>query len=753
MTRYNPAFRLDVRDFDGSVDLDTMSLTAGTRLGPYEILALLGAGGMGEVWKARDMRLNRFVAVKQLTGRHSERFEQEARAIAALNHPHICQIYDVGADYLVLEYIEGWTLADRIRSGGRPGLPPEEALHIARQVAEGLEEAHRSGILHRDLKPANVMITTKGVAKLLDFSVARLVSVDADITRTQDGTVVGTPAYMSPEQAEGKPLDVRSDIFSFGTVLYEMLSGQRAFDGPSTVQVLNAVLRETPPRLQTRPVLDRIVRQCLVKQPGSRFQTITEVRVALEQAIREPDSAAESDKPQPSIAVLPFANMSADKENEYFSDGLAEEIINVLANMPGVKVSGRTSSFFFRGKDVAFEEIGKRLNVDHILEGSVRKAGSRIRVTAQLIKVADGFHLWSERYDRELTDIFALQDEVTHAIATALQVKLSPETAPRRRTPDLRAYEAYLKALDQWSRPTPESLVRVKEYLDRAIALDSEFAPAYIALGLYYSMIASLGIRPTREVIPLARAAVHEALRIDSSLVEPHAMLGVWTGGYDDYDWHRADQYWRVALARERVPSHVHLWYGNHYLLPLGRFQEAVDAIAKGLEADPLNLLYRHHLADGLRHAGRFEQAEAELRRTLELDGNFPMALSTLSALCAQQGRWGEALALSEKAYALMPLPLAAGHLSALLVRTGETTRAEKLLEGLRSGTAWGAPTGMAMFHALCGEFDQAAGWFERAIEERYPRLVAILGPLLRSTPRWPALARMMNLPEPTSRG
>ena len=503
-----------------------MSLTAGTRLGPYEILALLGTGGMGEVWKARDTRLNRLVAVKRLAGQHSDRFEQEARAIAALNHPNICQVHDVGADYLVLEFIEGQTLADRL-VGRAGGLAPEEALRIARQIAEGLEEAHQAGILHRDLKPGNVMITTKGAAKLLDFGLARLVSVDADVTRTQDGTVLGTPAYMSPEQAEGKPLDARSDIFSFGAVLYEMLSGTRAFARDDCVQVMNAVIRDEPPSLQTSPLLERVVRRCLQKSPGRRFQTMGELRAVLDQPATEPSPPIER---EPSIAVLPFANMSADKENEYFSDGLAEEIINVLANVPGLKVAGRTSSFFFRGKDVEFEEIGERLNVDHILEGSVRKAGTRIRVTAQLIKVADGFHLWSERYDRELTDIFAVQDEVTHAIATALQVKLSPETAPlRRQAPDLRAYEAYLKALDQWSRPTSESLVRVKEFLDRAIALDPEFAPARTrSLGLYYTMLASLGIRPTREVIPLARAAVDEALRIEPSLPEAHALRGCW---------------------------------------------------------------------------------------------------------------------------------------------------------------------------------------------------------------------------------
>jgi eukaryotic-like serine/threonine-protein kinase len=724
-----------------------MSLTTGTRLGPYEILALLGTGGMGEVWKARDTRLGRIVAVKRLAVQHGDRFEQEARAIAALNHPHICQIYDVGADYLVLEYIEGQTLADRLRSRGGPGLPPEEALRIARQIAEGLEEAHNSGILHRDLKPSNVMITTKGVAKLLDFGLAKLASVDADATRTREGTVLGTVAYMSPEQAEGRPLDARSDVFSFGAILYEMLSGSRAFGGTTALQVMNAVVRDEPPSLQTSPVLERIVRRCLQKSPGQRFQTMGDVRAVLEQP------ATESSRPlerEPSVAVLPFANMSADKENEYFSDGLAEEIINALANVPGLKVAGRTSSFFFRGKDVEFGEIGKKLNVDHILEGSVRKAGSRIRVTAQLIKVADGFHLWSERYDRELTDIFALQDEVTHAIATALQVKLSQETAPlRRHTPNLRAYDAYLKALDQWSKATSESMVRVKEFLDRCVALDPEFASAHCSLGLYYSMLASLGMRPTREVIPLARSAVHEALRIEPSLSEAHALLGVWAGGYDDYDWHEAEQHWRVAMAREPVSCHVLFWYGNHYLLPIGRFQDALDAMAKGLEGDPINLLYRHHFAACLRNAGRLEDAEAELRRILELDENFPLAVGTLGAVCAQQGRFGEALTLSEKAYALTPWsnPVV-GQLAALLVRTGATSRAEALLEGLRPGTACGAPTGMAVFHAMCGEFDRAAEWAERAIENRYPLLVSILGPLLRQSPGWPALARMMNLPE-----
>jgi serine/threonine-protein kinase len=722
-----------------------MSLTPGAWLGPYEILILLGAGGMGEVWKARDTRLNRIVAVKRLTEQHSGRFEQEARAIAALNHPHICQIYDVGADYLVLEYVEGQTLADRIRTGGGPGLPQEEVLRIARQIAEGLEEAHRSGILHRDLKPGNVMISRKGVAKLLDFGLARLARVDADVTQSQHGVVVGTAAYMSPEQAEGQPVDVRSDVFSFGAVLYEMISGSRAFGGTTTLQTMNAVVRDEPPPLQTSASLDRIVRRCLQKLPSQRFQTMGEVRAALDQPATEP---ARPIPRVPSIAVLPFANLSADKENGYFSDGLAEEIINVLANVPGLNVSGRTSSFFFRGKDVEFTEIGKRLNVDHILEGSVRRAGTRIRVTAQLIKVADGFHLWSEKYDREMTDVFALQDEVTHAIANALRLKLSPETmALRRSTPNLRAYEMYLKALDQWSRPSSESMARVKEFLDQAVALDSEFAAAHCALGLYYSMVASLGIKSTQEVIPLARAAVREALRIDPSLSEAHALLGVWAGGYDNYDWREAERYWRVAMSGERVSCHVHFWYGNHHLVPLGHFHDALAEMRKGLEGDPINLLYRTLFAVGLRNAGQLDDAETELRQVLELDQSFPMAVGTLGAVCAQQGRFHEALTLSERACALTPWthPVL-GQLAALLVRTGAASRAEPLLDTLRPGTACGAPAGMAVYHAMCGEFDRAAEWAERAIAAQYPLLVALLRPLLGSTPVWPGLARMMNL-------
>jgi eukaryotic-like serine/threonine-protein kinase len=362
---------------------------AGTQLGPYELVSPLGAGGMGEVWKARDTRLNRVVAIKKLKAEHGDRFKREARAVAALNHPHICQLYDIGPDYLVLEYVEGKPL--------KGPLPVDETVRLAIQIASALEEAHSRGIFHRDLKPDNILLTAAGAAKLLDFGLAKMEDPTPagdtfstlTVGLTEPGVVVGTLAYMSPEQAQGHPVDARSDIFSFGLVLYSMVSGRRAFTGDTPFALMTAIVKEDPPPLDAPPALERIVRRCLAKRPSDRFQTVAEVRSALEQLSAKPEEEG------PSIAVLPFANMSGDKEQEYFSDGLAEEIINSLAQLPGLKVTARTSAFAFRGKEQDITKIAGELRVRTILEGSVRRAGNRIRVTAQLINAADGYHLWS----------------------------------------------------------------------------------------------------------------------------------------------------------------------------------------------------------------------------------------------------------------------------------------------------------------------------------------------------------------------
>jgi len=696
---------------------------------------------MGEVYKARDTRLERTVAIKVLPAPVSDdsdrlhRFEHEARAIASLNHPHICQLYDIGPGYLVLEYIDGEPL--------RGPVAAPEAVRQAIQISRALEAAHDRGILHRDLKPTNVMIARDGTVKLLDFGLAKLLRPTREepddlthtVAKTIAGVVMGSPGYMSPEQAAGKPLDVRSDVFSFGIVLHELLSGVRASGE-------NDVFRSG----QAPPALTRIVQRCLAANPRDRFQTMAEVRAVLEHAATELTSAPSEHRP--SIAVLPFANMSADKENEYFGDGLAEEVINALAQVSGLQVAGRTSSFLFRGKDIELAEVGRRLNVDHLLEGSVRRAGNRVRVTAQLIKVADGFHLWSERYDREWTDIFALQDEITHAIALALRIRLAGDSSTSRsHTPNLRAYEAYLKARELWSRAFPGSFEQTKALLEHAITLDSQFALPHSLLGGCYTMLANLGFKPAHDMMPLARAAVEEALRVDPALPEAHALLGVCAGGFG-HDWIGAEREWRLAMAREPISRDVRFWYGNHYLLPIGRVAEAVETMARALEEDPLNLLYRHLYARGLRHLGRLDEAAAELRGILDVDAGFPWALETLGAVCAQQGNWEEALALTERAHVVTPWSYTVvGQLAALLERAGDRKRSDALLETLGTGEANGASTGLAIFHAMRDDADRSAEWAARGIAQRFQPLVYMIAPLLRSRRQWPPLVRLLNLP------
>jgi serine/threonine-protein kinase len=695
---------------------------------------------MGEVYKARDTRLNRTVAIKRLTARHTARFEQEARAIAALSHPHICQIYDIGPDYLVLEYIEGQPL--------KGPQAVDEAVRLAAHIAEALDAAHRKGVIHRDLKPANIMVTSEGSVKLLDFGLAKQVT-DSDVTATMEGTVRGTAAYMAPEQAEGKALDARSDVFSFGAVLYELLSGNRAFAGNSMAQVLSSVLRDDPPPLQAPPALERIVRRCLAKQPAQRYQTIAEVKAALQAVSARPA------KQQPSIAVLPFANMSADREQDYFSDGLSEEIINLLAHVPGLKVTARTSAFAFRGREQDVRKIAEALNVRAILEGSVRRAGNRVRVTAQLIDAHDGYHLWSERYDREMIDVFEIQDEIAQAITAALQVKLSVRHAAfRHHKPDLASYEAYLKARHHIYKLTPQSLQRAREYLEEAIALDPKFALAHIEHGNYFLTRALQGLLPAHEAMPLARASGLRALDLDPSLPEGHAMLGI-VAGLFDYDWNEAGRRFGLAMTGDAIPSAVHDLYGSFYLLPAGRLLEAWEELERAVKEDPLSVVVRTRYAICLLAAGRDAEGEVQLQQVLELDENLQPALTFVGIQHTLHGRLAEALACLEKAHSLAPWsPNVIGLLAGVMLRSGNVGGAEELLRKLGPGQDYGAPRGLAVFHLLCGDVDRGADWAEKAIEQRDPLMLRILrlalAKALRSSARWPALARMMNLTETT---
>jgi TolB-like protein/predicted Ser/Thr protein kinase len=451
-------------------------LCAGNRLGPYEILALLGTGGMGEVWKARDTRLDRLVAIKCLKVPHGARFEQEARAIAALNHPHICQIFDIGPDYLVLEFVEGVPFEGPLRA--------RDALHVALQIASALEAAHKRGILHRDLKPANVLVTEAG-AKLLDFGVATFTAnADNESTGTLDGTVVGTASYMSPEQALGKTLDARSDVFSFGATLYEALSGRRAFSGDSILDTLNAVVSREPEPLDSP--LSSVVNRCLAKDASRRFQNVVELKQALTDAMGRLSSAAAVARSGPvlipSVAVLPFANMSGDVEQEFFADGLTEDIITELSRFREILVISRNSTFVYKGKSVNIQEVAKALKVQYVVEGSVRKAGNRVRITVQLIDAETDRHIWAERFDRQLEDIFAIQDEVAASIVATLPGRLeavAQERAIRKPTDNMAAYECVLAAKVLHHRSTVEDNIKAQAMVNRAIALDPNYAHAY----------------------------------------------------------------------------------------------------------------------------------------------------------------------------------------------------------------------------------------------------------------------------------
>src|SRR5580658_7457303 len=491
----------------------------GTTISHYEILEKLGEGGMGLVFKARDLQLGRFVAVKVLiagsgeSSDHRARFIQEARAASSLNHPNIITIHDIVSidegECIVMEFIRGKTLADVIEAGRIPGV---DCLKYAMQIADAVSAAHNIGIIHRDLKPANVMVTPDGLAKVLDFGLAKLAGEEesphdafgesdttvsihvSDRPKTAEGAIIGTVAYMSPEQAQGHRVDARSDIFSFGAVLYEMVTGERAFHGSSGLATLTAVLRDNPREFSTfhvdvPPELQEVVMRCLRKDPDQRFQSMGDVKSAIEQIFYRTKSGVmqlESGmsgvwkRPAlaliPSIAVLPFLNLSADKENEYFSDGLAEEIINALAKLENLRVTARTSAFVFRGAQQNIREIGEKLNVSSVLEGSVRKAGNRVRISVQLIDVGDGNNLWSERYDREMTDVFEIQDEISGAITANLKVRLESQTGSgsraaagvgtaepvkplvKRYTENLDAYNLYLKGRFELYKMTREGL-------------------------------------------------------------------------------------------------------------------------------------------------------------------------------------------------------------------------------------------------------------------------------------------------------
>jgi serine/threonine-protein kinase len=624
----------------------------GKRIGPYDLISRIGAGGMGDVYKARDTRLDRMVAVKVISsydGRdpHArERFVREARAVAALNHPHICTLYDIGSeddvDFLVMEYVDGATL--------RGPMTGEEARRLALQIATALATAHRHGILHRDIKPANVMITAGGV-KLLDFGLAKSIAAQADVTCTSEGTVVGTVAYMSPEQAQGCRLDARSDIFSFGAVLYEMVSGDRAFGGTTTPQVLSAILRDDPLPLWPASALEPIIRKCLSKEPGDRFQSMEDVIHALDVLGIVPRKEA------PSIAVLPFTSMSADVDNEYFGDGVAEEIINALTQLDGLHVAARTSSFSFKGKPVEIGEIARRLNVRHLLQGSVRRSAGRVRVMAQLVDASHGFQIWSERFDRDLADIFDVQDEIARAIVRRLKVEFAIEDAARLvkvTTTNMEAYQAYLRGRAMLYRRGPWS-AKALESFKRAVELDQGYAQAWAGLADAYTVLCYTGYdRPDRSM-PAALAAATRALEIDPGSAEAHGALAcaslMWERDFD-----KAEREFLHALTLNPKYIQARCWYGLFFLQwTVGRLEEGLAQARQALEDDPLSAYAAMVMSFACGTIGQADRALAYAKTAVEHDPQSFVVRWEVAFAHHWNGQYEEALSVLEELWAESP--------------------------------------------------------------------------------------------------
>ncbi len=719
-----------------------MTLQVGTKLGPYEILSPLGAGGMGEVYRARDSRLRRDVALKLVPESLAKspnalaRFELEAQTVASLSHPNIVAIFDVGCEdgihYLVMELVEGETLRERLDSGP---LVARSAVDLALQAARGLAAAHAKSVVHRDLKPENLLVTQDGFLKILDFGLARQAlesgaqeSADAPTVsrKTVPGTVLGTVGYMSPEQARGRPADARSDIFALGVVLCEMVSGERAFARGSPVEGLSAILVDEPRGLdrlehEASPALARLVARCLNKSPDARFQSAADLAFALE-ALRAPSSSAFLEAGQdetPSIAVLPFSNMSPDPDTEYFSDGMTEEIINALMQLPGLRVAARTSSFAFKGKSEDLRRIAQALGVSSVLEGSVRRGGSRLRITAQLIDARDGHHVWSERYDRDATDVFAIQDEIAAAIAARLRVTLTGPPEGRREAPptrDAEAYDLYLKGRHAFNlRAAPQAIGRFEE----AIARDPEFASAYTGLADSYGIHAFYGGIDTRVAYARARAAGERARELAPESAEANLSMGI-IEHYFGWDFEREERELSLALKRSPRASAPRYWMSLLQGLR-GGLEAALPLAREAARLDPLSPYAVSVAGWSLLTARRFEEAREEFRRGLEIDPRAPLPLSGLSRCEAGLGRPDEAVAAAEELAAVAGSSFGQSVLALAYAASGRTQDARQVLAALdeRAGREYVAPNFLLPALVHLRDWDAAFRACERACEER----------------------------------
>jgi serine/threonine protein kinase/Tfp pilus assembly protein PilF len=738
----------------------------GKSVSHYRILEKLGGGGMGVVYRAEDTKLGRTVALKFLPPELShdaeakKRFIQEAQAASALDHNNICTIHEIDESkdsriFIVMACYEGRTLKEIIDEGP---MKIGDAIDIAIQTAKGLAKAHQRGIVHRDIKPANIFITNDNVVKIVDFGLAKLAR-KSRLTKT--GTTVGTVAYMSPEQTRGDPVDRRTDIWSLGIVLYEMLVGRLPFKGEYEQAVVYSILNENAEsiantRSEIPMELEMVVQKALQKDSGERYENFNEFLTDLEPLKKNLPAGHDAvyEKPPPSIAVLPFVNMSADPENEYFSDGLAEDLINALSKIKDFRVAARTSTFSFKGEKVDVREIGRKVKVETVLEGSVRKAGNRLRITAQLINVRNGYHLWSDQYDRVDADVFDIQDEITLAIVGALKVKLlagDNQAVTKRYTQNIEAYNLYLKGRYYWNKMTIGTYRKAIEQFQKAIELDPTYALAYTGLADSYIGLGDAGLSaiPPKEAFSKANAAVQRALETDDALAEAHASLGHLK--MHDFDWTGAEREYKRAI--ELNPNYATTYHmcGFYYAL-MERHQEAITTIRRALELDPVSLGINTDLGVIFYYARRYDQAIAQYRKSLEMDPGFVRAYVTLGSAYGQKGMFREAIGVIQKAIGLSGDRSKIAALGRIYALSGKHDEALKLIDELRelSKERYVSPYCMALIYASLGERDQAMDLLQKAYMERVSELIYLkVDPYLdnlRSDPRFVALLEKIGL-------